>query len=96
MARNLLLTAKYRQVHSLSTAVNYVLAPRFDTSAEAAVAQARARLAEPFRGMARHRTLDDVVAAAIPVLRGTGAVEVLEQFADRYLDLGPADATLGR
>lgn len=96
MGRNLLLTAKYRQEAGLLTAINYVLAPRFDTSAVDEVALARTRLAEPFRGMARHRTLDDVVAAAVPVLGGTTAAEVLQRFARRYLDLGPADAALAK
>lgn len=94
MARNLLLTEAYGTRNGLTTAVNYVLAPAFDEQAEPLVGATVARLAEPFRRIARYRTLDAVIDDALPVLEGCEAGRVLGDFRSRYLDLSPARARL--
>ena len=70
MARNLLLTEAYRIRNRLTMAVNYVLAPKFDEQAEPLVRSTVDRLTDKHKSIARYRTLDAVVDAALPALGG--------------------------
>ena len=94
MARNLLLTEAYRIRNRLTTAVNYVLAPKFDEQAEPLVRSTVDRLTDKHKRIARYRTLDAVVDAALPPLEDSDAGHVLSTFRSRYLDLSPAEQGL--
>ena len=94
LARNLLLTLRYAEAHHIEHAVNYVLAPAFDTEAETKVRQLRERLQERWRQRVQYRTIDALIQAGWP-FASTRVRQVFDAFTTRYLNLNPARQLLG-
>lgn len=94
VARNLLLTLRYAEARGIDFAVNYVLAPAFDTEAKTKVDQLRLRLKEPWRERVQYRTLDDVIQTGLPHA-SPRLRRVFNDFTTRYLNLNPARELLG-
>ena len=85
VARNLLLTLAYADKHELAYARNYVLAPKDDEEAPAAVDRIRERLATPYKDSIEMLPLETVVERGLACADALFA-DHLRQFRKRYLD----------
>jgi hypothetical protein len=85
VARNLLLTLAYADKHAMAHARNYVLAPRGDDEAPAAVARLKERLAPQYKDSIEMLPLESVVERGMACADECLASH-LRRFHQRYLD----------
>lgn len=94
VARNLLLTLAYARKHGIANAINYVVGPREDVEAPAAVDALKSRLAPAHRDRIIWLPLEEIVRRGLAVADGELA-EHFMRFYRRYLDFNQIAHLLG-